>query len=422
MPSQHDPYRAWRIPIYRRYFAGHLFSAIGLQMQMTAIGWEIYERTHRDLSVGLVGLAQFLPALALFLWAGHVADRYPRRIVGSCAAIAIGVMSLALATVSWTQTDHRWIYVCLMLTGAARAFLQPAKSSLLPQVVPAECFANAVTWNTTAFQIAAVSGPALAGYLVAYLHSTTLVYVLDALAQLGLAVVLLSMPRAQLSAAARSESWHDIAAGVQFLWRKPILLGAIGLDMFAVLFGGAVAMLPAYAKDILRVGEVGFGWLNSAPAVGALLMAAIMAHLPPMRRAGWVLLASVVGFGVATIIFGLTASYPLALVMLGLTGAFDNISVVIRHTLLQTQTPNALRGRVSSVNSIFIGASNELGRFESGLVADWLGPVFSVVSGGVGTLMVVFLAGWKFPDLRNLQRFDGELEKDVETKDTLRRE
>lgn len=403
-PELHDAYAALRVPSYRFYLVGNLVAQVGVQMQTAAVAWDIYDRTKNNLAVGMVGLVQFLPVLLLVLLSGHVADRFSRiRIVQITLAMFV-VASAALAAISATQADYRWMYVCLLVTGVARAFQQPAKASLLPQLVPIEHFSNAVTWNSSGFHLAMAFGPALAGLLIGALGGTTYVYMIDS--GTG-AFFLLCLMLVRLQATNRKPQattfWESIA-GLRYLKQNRIVLGSIVLDMFAVLLGGAVMLLPAYAETILKVGPWGYGWMRAAPAIGALCMAMLLAHRPPFRRSGHALLLSVAGFGAATIVFGVSTNFWLSLAALLLIGAFDNISVVIRHTLVQVLTPDELRGRVSAVNSLFIGASNELGGFESGLVAWAFGPVISVVSGGIGTILIVAAVAVRFPRLRRYGR------------------
>lgn len=402
--APHDPYAALRIPNYRRFFVGHVLSVFGFQMQTVVIGFDLYERTRDNLVMGLIGLTQFLPVLFFALIAGQVADRFNRKFIVMIAACVIAASSLGLAAISHSGADYRWMFACVALTGIARAFLQPAKGSLVPQIVPTEHFPNAVTWNTSGFHFSAALGPAAGGFLVAMTKQPALVYLLDAFAAMSL-VAALSFVRVEVVSPPKgSVTWRDFLGGLRFLGQQQVVLSAILLDMFAVLLGGATALLPAFAKEILDVGAFELGWMRAAPAIGALIMGLALAHMPPIERAGRALLWSVVGFGVTTIIFGLTQSFAVALAMLFLGGAFDNISVVIRHTLVQRLTPDELRGRVSAVNGLFIGASNELGSFESGLVAHYLGTVGSIVSGGYGTLLVVGLTALFAPKLRKFKR------------------
>lgn len=400
----HDPYAAIRVPDYRKFFIGHVVSVFGFQMQTAVLGIDLYQRTHDELVLGLVGLVQFLPVLCFALIAGQIADRCNRRYIVMMSAGVIALSSLGLAAISYWEADYRWMFVCIALTGTARAFVQPAKGSLVPLIVPPEVFPNAVTWNTSGFHFAAALGPAAGGFALVQLGQPWAIYLIDAVAALCLVIALTSIRHQREQVVTGSVSWNEFIGGLRFLWNKEVVLSAILLDMFAVLLGGATTLLPVYATEILNVGPVGFGWMRAAPAIGALAMGIALAHLPPIERAGRTLLWSVVGFGVTTIVFGLTDSFAVALAMLLIGGAFDNISVVIRHTLVQRLTPDELRGRVSAINGIFIGASNELGGFESGIVAKYFGAVVSVVSGGIGTLLVVGITSQLAPKLRRFGR------------------
>jgi MFS family permease len=301
------------------------------------------------------------------------------------------------------------VYACLFLSGSARAFQGPARSSLMPQLVPQQTFNNAVSWSVSGFELSSMIGPALAGWLIYLFGGATPVFVLAGLGSVVYFVMLATLTRRSYAAELKisQTDLKTLAAGFKYVWNTRLLFAAMALDMFAVLFGGAVALLPVYAKDILHVGPAGFGALQAAPSFGAVTMALMTAHLPPLKKAGRALLWAVAGFGVATIVFGFSRNFWLSLAMLFLTGAFDNISVVVRHTLATILTPDEMRGRVSAVNGMFISMSNELGRFESGGVAALFGPVFSVVSGGVGTLIVVGAVALSSPQLRRFGRLDG---------------
>jgi MFS family permease len=296
-----------------------------------------------------------------------------------------------------------WIYAFLFGIGIARAFNDPASSTLLPQTVPPELFTNATTWSTSTWQFAAIAGPALAGLLIGFFNAVTFVYIFDALAAITFCILLMMVKGRQLALAQKSATWKSLVEGFKFMRSTKVILAAITLDMFAVLFGGAVALLPIYATDILKVGPQGLGILRAAPSVGALIMAFLLTHLPPMKNAGRTLLLAVTGFGLATIVFGLSRSFLLSVAMLIFLGAMDNISVVIRLTLLLTQTPDAMRGRISAVNSIFISISNELGSFESGLAAALFDPVIAVVAGGIGTILVVLIVARIWPEMVRLK-------------------
>ena len=411
-----DAYAALRSRDFRLFLSGHLLSVLGVQMQTVAVGWQLYEKTGSALALGNVGLVQVIPMLGLALFAGQVADRYDRRKM-LMAATCLGVVAaVGLWLATWSGTGVGPIYACLFLSGVARAFQGPARSSLLPQLVAPSAFGNSVTWAVSGFELSSMIGPALGGALIAWTGGTLVVYVLAALGSVcylltNAALTKRSYAVATESAASKPSgkpSVENLVAGFRYVWRNQLLLAAISLDLFAVLLGGAVALLPIYAKDILRVGPAGLGWLQAAPSLGAVTMALITTHLPPLKKAGRSLLIAVAGFGVATIVFGLSRHFWLSVVMLFLTGAFDNISVVVRQTLATLLTPDEMRGRVSAVNGMFISASNELGRFESGTVAALGGPIFSVVAGGIGTMIVVGLVTLLSPQLRRYGALGGQ--------------
>ncbi|BAZ08707.1 major facilitator transporter [Calothrix sp. NIES-4071] len=402
--AKHDAFAALRYRDYRLFMIGRTLLFIGAQMQTVALGWELYERTGSALVLGGIGLAQVTPMILLTLIAGHTADSFRRKPIWLISVGVLALCSLGLAAISYTHIQNAiiLIYGILILTGIARAFLKPASDALLFQLIPVTAFTNAATWNSSSFQLASVVGPALGGMAIAVMKGATGVYIMAAIAGL---LCFFSTAIIKEPAFARSTERMSIKAlisGAKFVWENQLILAAISLDMFAVLLGGAVALLPIFAKDILRVGPFELGCLQAASSIGALIMAVTLAHLPPLRKAGQALLWSVVGFGVVTIIFGLSRSYWLSLLMLLLAGALDSISVVIRHTLVQIRTPDNLRGRVAAINSVFISASNELGGFESGLAAAFLGPVVSVVAGGVGTILVVIAVATIWPQIRNL--------------------
>jgi MFS family permease len=404
----HDPFAAVRIPAVQRFLCGNVLSLIGTQMQGMAVLWEIYERSGSAMDLAWVGLVQVIPIVALALVSGHVADRFDRKKVIMAALAVTIVASFGLTWISATAGPILWIYGWLLVNAIARAFLQTAKQSFLPQIVPREHFSNAVTWSMGGFHLASMVGPAIGGLLIAWQHSAALVYVLAAVGNMVFMNLLIFVPHRKAAAAPQQVTFRTLVAGFHFVWSNQIILGAIALDMFAVLLGGAVTLLPIYAKDILHTGPSGLGWMRTAEAIGALSMALFLAFRPPMHNAGRALLWAVAGFGGATIVFGLSTNYWLSLAMLFLIGALDNISVVIRHTLVQVLTPDEMRGRVSAVNGVFINVSNELGGFESGLVARLVTPVFSVVSGGIGTLLVVATAAASLPKLRQYGRLDGK--------------
>lgn len=424
-PRAHDPYAAIRERNYRLFVGGWVFASAGLQMQGTALAWEIYERTGDPLALGFVGVARALPVLLLALPAGQVVDLLDRRkvLIGTQVAFALASVLLTLGSV-W-QVSIVWMYVLIALTGCARVFNGPSRSSLLPLIVRPENFQNAVTWNSGVFQLSATLGPLLAGLLIAWTKVAWPVYAIAGASCLwfGGACLFIRPHREQSRAVLIRNGgsgggwriWNAVRPGtllpgmldgVRHMWSEKTVLGAISLDLFAVMLGGATALMPVYAKDILHVGPVGLGALKAAPYVGALLMAVAMAHRPPMKRAGPALLWSVAGFGVCTVAFGVSENIVFSLAMLMCLGALDNISVVVRHVLVAVRTPDELRGRVSAVNSVFIESSNELGGFLSGAVAKGFGAMISVVSGGLGTILVVIAMAAALPELRRL----GQLE------------
>jgi len=386
----------------RLLIAGNVISTVGLQMQSTAVGWELYERTGSAYALGLVGLVSVIPLVALALPAGHLVDTHDRRHVLVLAQAIYLVSSLGLAFVSWRHAPVLAMYACVLLSGVARALQAPARNALLPLLVPAADFSHAVTWNSGGWQLAAVVGPAAGGLVIAASGGAAIAYLCAAAGAtvfLVLAMAIRHRPRVQHGS---PMTLTAMIAGARFVGSSPLILATITLDLFAVLLGGATTLLPIYAKDILHVGPSGLGWLNAADSLGAVLMASTLALRPPLRRAGRSLLWSVAGFGVGTIVFGLSRSFPLSLVMLMAVGAFDMVSVVVRATIVPLLTPDEMRGRVGAINNLFIGTSNQLGGFESGAVAGAFGPVMSVVSGGIGTLIVVALVAWHWPALRKL--------------------
>lgn len=407
--SDHDAYAAFRVVAFRRYLWGSLLVNLGTAAQGLAIGWEIYQRTGRALSLGLVGLVQAVPMFLFTLPAGYLADAFDRRklIIGSLGGAAL--TSLGLAWFSYSRAAVPWMYLLLFLDASFLRLGSPARTALLPELLPREVFENAVKWRTSLFQLSAMVGPALGGFLLAW--SLPSAYLFCALCNLAFVLLLGTLEVPAGPRGERGNVLQQVAEGIRFVWRNELVLGAISLDLFAVLLGGAVYLLPVFARDILDLGPIGLspekalGWLRAAPAAGALAMALILAHRPPMRQAGRTLFGAVAGFGIATIAFGLSTHFWFSWSMLFLTGVFDNVSVVVRHTLVQMATPNEMRGRVSAVNAVFIGSSNELGGFESGLVAQWFNPVVSVVSGGIGTLLVVGVWMLRFPGLRKFRSF-----------------
>ena len=391
------------IPDFRRFILARVATNAAQLMQSVAIGWQVYDITHDPTDVGRVGLALFLPQVLLALAAGHVADRFDRRrVIQICLAFqtlaALALTGLAAAGIQRVAP----ILGTLLLFATARAFLGPSMQSLLPLLVPREHLPNAVLWSSSCWQLAVVGGPALGGLLYGFGPET--VYATGA----GLlTVALLTMGfigRGPVAPRAGGASWRDVLGGVHFIRSRPVLLGAISMDLFAVLFGGATALLPVYARDILAVGPWGLGMLRSAPAVGAATCGLWLAHHPPRARVGRAMLIAVAGFGLATIAFGLSRNFFLSLAALVAMGGCDMVSVYVRQNLVQLSTPDAMRGRVTADTQVFIGASNELGEFESGITAGWFGTVPAVVLGGACTLLVVAVWRWRFPQLAAVDR------------------
>src|SRR5580693_6777744 len=393
---------AFTHPDFTIYQAARFFIVAALEMQSVAVGWQMYEITRRPLDLGLIGLAQFLPGMVLFLVSGHVADRFDRRKVVTLCYGGFAVSSGLLWAIAWRGSHSvRLIYAAVVLVGVVRAFNSPVSRALLPQLVPEEHFPNAVAWNASIFQAATILGPSFGGILYAAFRGPSAVYVVALLTAIGATA---SSFRIKPEGKARPRepiTFKTVFAGLHYIGKKKLILGAISLDLFAVLLGGAVALLPVYAREILHTGPWGLGLLRTAPGVGAAIMAVLLAHRPLRGRSGPTLLWSVAGFGIFTIIFGVSRSLTVSLIALLLLGASDMVSVIIRATLTQLATPDEMRGRVTAVDMIFIGASNELGQFESGVTAQWFGSVPAVILGGVGTLVVIALWAWWFPELRN---------------------
>jgi MFS family permease len=398
----HDPYVALRNGDYRQYLLSGMIATVGGQMQGVAVGWELYERTRSATALGLVGLAQVLPVILLAIPAGHAADQFNRKHQLVVAHGLFGLAAIGLAALSAGNGPISLVYVCLVLAGIGQAVNMPARWAILPQIVPREDINSAVTWNSSSWQVASVAGPALGGLVIALTRGATWAYVIAAASSVAVVALIAPIRLRPFARDFEPLSPRSLLAGIRFVFRTELILATITLDLFAVLLGGAIALLPIYARDILEIGPTGLGWLRAAPSIGAFSMALLLAHLQPMRRAGPALLLAVAGFGAATVVFGLSRNPSLSFVMLLLTGAFDNISVVVRQTLVQVLTPDAMRGRVSAVNAIFIGSSNELGEFESGMTARWFGAVRAVVFGGVGSIVVVLAVAWGWPSVRRL--------------------
>ena len=395
---------------FRRYQMARMAVIVGAEAQTVAVAWQVYSITHRALDLGYTGLALFLPALLFLLPAGHVADRYDRRVVIlTCYSVQILCTSVLL-TIAVRHVQNVWlIYAVLFLIGTGRAFSGPASSAMIPQLVPEGHFVNAITWGAAIFQLASITGPALGGLLFSLplngilngsLTGGGVVYVATLLSLAAYLALVAGVTLRPVARERRAPSLHVILAGFRYVRHSPILLGSLSLDLFVVLLGGAVALMPIFAQEILHTGPKGLGILRAAPASGALLISLVLARFPIRKKAGPLLFVGVGLFGVATVVFGLSRNLALSLAALAIGGAADMISVVIRSSVLQLATPPEMRGRVSAVNSLFLGASNELGEFESGLTAQWLGAVRATVIGGIGAMLVTGLWAVLFPKLR----------------------
>lgn len=404
--ARHDPYKALRSRDFRLLLTGRFITSFGNEMLTFAIAWELWLRTRSAFALGMVGLVQVVPVILLSLPGGHVADQHNRRHIVRITQVAFALCSLGLALLSYFEGSLVMIYVCLLGIGIARAFNDPAASTLVPETVPPELFTSAATWTSSTWQLASILGPAAAGVIVAIWNNVTAIYVFDTFAALTFLVLLGLIKGRTLALSRKAATKESLIEGFRFIRGTKVILAAITLDMFAVLFGGAVALLPIYATDILKVGPQGLGVMRAAPSIGAIIMAFIVAHLPPFKHAGRTLLLAVTGFGVATIVFGLSTQFWLSVAMLTLLGGLDNVSVIIRSTLMLTLTPDEMRGRTAAVNSIFIGTSNELGAFESGMAASLFGPIIAVVAGGIGTILVVLAVARLWPEMRNLETLD----------------
>lgn len=386
------------------YLSARFLGTLAVQMQSVAVGWQVYQITGSLFDLGLIGLAQFAPFLVLILWAGHVADRHDRRrIIVLCMLVQLLVSGLLLAF-TWSGSSVVWpVFAVLVLFGSARAFMMPASQAVLRNLVPDRDFGQAVALSSSTFHVAVIAGPVLGGLL--YVYGPTVVYTVSALLLAVSVVLMASAKSAPQVRSTQPASWHTLLEGLRFVRSRPIVLGAISLDLFAVLFGGATALLPAYAHDVLHAGPTALGWLRTAPGAGAALCSIALAFFPIRRRVGAWMFGGVALFGLAVLTLGSTSQFPVALGALFVLGAGDMVSVYVRHLLVQYETPDEIRGRVSAVNAVFIGASNELGEFESGITAGWLGLVRAILLGGAATLAVTGLWAVLFPVLSKMDRF-----------------
>ena len=406
MPERHDPYASLRNPNFRWFLASVVALTLGTQIQATVVAWQVYALTRDPLSLGFVGLAEALPFIGAALYAGHVADRHDRKLL-SLLAMAVQTAAAAVLLVYTLRPQllaggRVWpIYAVVFVSGVSRSFLQPARTALAAEIVPREIYANAITWRTSLWELGAIVGPATGGVLYGF-SGARAAYVAEAALCLAAFLFYARIGYMRRPVPPREGSTaENLTIGIRFLLTQPELLGAQLLDLFSVLFGGAPALLPIFASEILHVGPQGLGVLRAAPAAGAVLMAVVLAHRK-LRHAGRTLLLCVAAFGLCWIFFALSRSFWLSLALLAISGMVDNVSVVIRSTLLTLRTPEHLLGRVSAVNQIFIGSSNEIGSFESGVAARLLGTVSSVLFGGLVTLGVVGVTAWKIPPLRQL--------------------
>jgi MFS family permease len=429
--SSTDHYAVFRLRDFRLYLAGRLAAVLGQQMLIVAVGWELYERTGSPLALGIVGLTEMVAMVCCTLPSGHLADNFNRKRIILASLLVSSCASLGLALISWWHAPVPWVYACLFTAAAAQAFLWPAHAAFLVNLVPRELFSRAVTWNSGTFQLASVAGPALGGLLIALLkkysaHPAAFIYALNFLAAMTYFLCIKAVRAHHVVANPEPMSLKSFATGFRFIFAQRLILGMLTLDMFAVFLGGATALLPIFAKDILKSGASGLGLLQAALPVGSVACALFLAHRPPLQKAGRALLWCVAVFGLATVAFGILngpalgrwlgislpgpAWFWLSFAMLFTCGAVDNVSVVVRHTSVQLLTPDEKRGRVSAVNSLFIGTSNQFGGFESGFTAylfgaamhhsNATGAILSVVVGGVGTIIVVLGVAWLWPEIR----------------------
>ena len=405
-----NPYAALKIRDFRVFISARFCVTLAIQMQAVVVGWQVYEITKDPLSLGLIGLAEALPSIVVSLYAGHLADVVQRKKIIIITLVTLLLCSGALLFFTVELGSfilHQGvfpIYAVIFVSGIARGFITPALFAFMPQLVPRELFQNAVSWNSTLWEMASIGGPPIGGLIYGF-FGITAAYSIDAgLMLMGVTLALTVADRPLPAATDEQNIFDKIKAGLQFVFTNKIILGAISLDLFAVLFGGAVALLPIFADQILFVGKIGLGFLRSAPGIGAVLMALYLTHNPIKKNMGKILLYSVAGFGLCMILFAWSENFWLSMSLLAVSGAFDCVSVIVRSTLLQTLTPENMKGRVSAVNNIFIGSSNEIGMFESGVAARLLGVVPSVIFGGMMTLIVVGVTAIKAPTLRKLEK------------------
>lgn len=405
---RHDPYAAIRIGEFRYFLTARLFMTLALMIIDVIVYWNVYEKTQDPLSIGLIGLAEAVPAILVALYAGHIADRRSRkRIVNQFQSLllvcTLGLMFLNMSHSAVAQSlELGSIYFLVFIIGIARGFLGPALFGIQGQIVPRELYANASTWNSTVWHTGSVVGPAFGGLIYGAFGITWAYGIACAFLLISFILLILIKDRPIAAPTVKESLKESLMTGIRFVFQNEVILGALSLDLFAVFFGGAVALLPFFSDKILHVGPQGLGLLRAAPAIGAVLMAVVLAYWPQNRNAGRNLLVCVAGFGLCMVLFAISTNFILSMALLILSGMFDNVSVVIRGTILQVMTPDHMRGRVSSVNSIFIGSSNEIGALESGIAAKLMGIIPSVIFGGIMTTVVVGVTTKKAPELRNL--------------------
>lgn len=409
--QMNDPFAAMRIPEYRNLMMGRFLFIMGLRMMGTLVGWWVYELTNEPFAIGLIGLSEVIPAVSLSLYAGHIIDISEKRkllLRGVALYLACALLLLGLSThYTASQISHHWIafsiYVIIFFTGIFRAFTGPSFGTMVASIVPKNILQNATTWNQGIWLSASVIGHASVGFLIAGLGNTGSLSIISLLVLIGFCFMYQLSPKPPLNEPGEKKTLDSVKEGIQFVFSTKEILGALSLDLFAVLFGGAVAMIPVFAKDILQVGAIGFGWLNAASDIGSILVVVILTLFPLRKKQGKKLLFAVGGFGLCIIVFALSKIFWLSFVVLLLSGILDGISVVIRGTILQLKTPANMRGRVMSVNSMFINSSNEFGQFESGVAAKLMNVIPSVVFGGSMTLFVVVVTWLKAPSLRKME-------------------
>ncbi len=410
--DKHDAYAVLKIKDFRLLLLSRFVVTFAIQMQSIIVGWQIYEMTKDPLSLGLIGLSEAVPFLVLAFFSGHIADTYNRRkiILLSLFVYFLSAITLMFFTTKLSSILNLYgtlpIYLIIAITGASRSFLYPAQTAFMAQLVPKELYTNSSTWNSTTWHIAAVMGPAIGGLIYGFMGISNAYLIVVVFVAIGF-LLFLNISAKRLPIQKTKETiFQSISVGIKFVFKNQIFLGALSLDMFAVLFGGAVAMLPVFAAEVLYVGPQGLGFLRAAPAVGAVLMSIYLAYHPPLKNTGKKLFISVAGFGISIILFAISKNFYLSILLLALGGMFDNISVIVRHTILQLYTPDHMRGRVAAVNSIFIGSSNEIGSFESGVAAKFLGLIPSVIFGGSMTLLITGFTAKFSPILRKLNLSD----------------